>query len=156
MTIYIHTLRSVSLTITCMKACLGWNHCSSKIPFGVAAIRYLWSENGLRAERGTREKEERRRQRRKERDRGRDRVNRKSSHTCTSTVRCVLHVYMHNRCVGVQRHRHGYIFHVRKPSKCTDFTYYNVPHSLRLLVTTARSSRYIRVATAYDPHTILE
>ena len=50
----------------------------------------------------------------------------------------------------------GYIFHVRKLRKCTDFTYYNVPRSLRLLVATARSSRYTRVATAYNPHAILE
>ena len=46
--------------------------------------------------------------------------------------------------------------YIRKPSKCTDFTYYNLPRSLRLLVATARSSRHTGVATAYDPHAILE
>ena len=73
------------LTMTCMKACLGWNHCSSRIPRGMAAIRYRWSENGLRAGRegwrrgegwgreggGGRERGERG-ERREEREGGRD------------------------------------------------------------------------------------
>ena len=75
---------------------------------------------------------------------------------CYSLTIDSAQIYLYNRCVGIQRHRHGYIFHVQKPSKCTGFTYYNIPRSLRLLVATARSSRYTRVATAYDPHAILE
>ena len=49
-----------------MKACLGWNHCSSRIPRGMTAIKYLWSENGLRA------REEREREREGGREGGRD------------------------------------------------------------------------------------
>ena len=40
--VYIHTM-------TCMNACFGGNHCMSRIPLGTAAIRYLWSVNGLQA-----------------------------------------------------------------------------------------------------------
>ena len=56
-------------TMTCMKACLGWNHWSSRIPLGTAAIRYLWSVNGLRA-RGGRERERERERGEKEIERG--------------------------------------------------------------------------------------
>ena len=35
--------------MTCMNACFGWYHCMSRIPLGTAAIRYLWSVNGLQA-----------------------------------------------------------------------------------------------------------
>ena len=42
-------MNSMVLTMTCMKACFGWNHCSNRTPFGTAAIRYRWSVNGLRA-----------------------------------------------------------------------------------------------------------
>ena len=38
--------------MTCMKACLGWNHWSRRTPRGMAAMRYLWSVNGFRAEGG--------------------------------------------------------------------------------------------------------
>ena len=36
-----HMTGSYGLTITCMKVCLGWNHCRSRIPRGTTAIRYL-------------------------------------------------------------------------------------------------------------------
>ena len=51
------------------------------------------------------------------------------------------------------------VISTRKPSKCTDltnYTNYNAPCSLQMVVATARSSRYTRVATVYDLHSTLE
>ena len=59
-------------TMTCMKACLGWNHWSSRIPLGTAAIRYLWSVNGFRARGG----KQRERDRERERERGEKEIER--------------------------------------------------------------------------------